>query len=71
MKFKPGMKVKLIGHSIDSDANLEVGVKGVVTKINYNQDQQVKVDWEESKISDAWWVTDDIIRPVNFQLENK
>lgn len=71
MKFKKGMKVRLIGHSLASDHNLEIGAKGVVVDIEPQQQQTVHVKWGDYEICPDWWVTDDIIRPINFQLENK
>ncbi len=71
MKFKPGMRVRLIGHSLDSHVNLEVGARGTVLAISAGSQQPVEVEWDNWRECPTWWVADDIIRPVNMQLENK
>lgn len=70
-KFKKGMKVRLISHSRDSEENLDIGEKGVIIEVDYTMSQQILVKWNQSKLNQNWWVTDDIIRPINIVLENK
>lgn len=70
-KFKVGDRVKLVGHSFDTDENLEIGYTGTVAEIIEGNTLPLLITWNRYKCVHGWWVEEKTVRHLNLVLENK
>lgn len=70
-KFKKGDKVVLVKHDDESEINLDLGDRGVVSNSFPNRNGWVEVVWKDA-CCPRWWVSPDSIkRDVPMYMENK